>query len=200
MRPIGRRDCPNVKLLPEPALKLCARPPMQTRSYRSLRNRPHRADDTPDGVEAQGHLPYQPGAGRTNRILRGDPDVRSMTACSTSHLRGWWPLLTAGLAFSTGCSWSDSHGTRHTLVLGVGWIRSASVTNAILVREEHILGAMLGTSGIAAGYSGLHTVSIDPQRTSNALLSVHSRPLSLDVRALGFSEHPDRPQALSSTE
>lgn len=84
-----------------------------------------------------------------------------------------WLALTLLLS---GCTLTDSTGTRHSFVIGFG-ILSVQQTNSVLVYKSQILGLGAGDlPGMAftAGYSS----SIGVCATSNTLVEVSQKPFA----------------------
>jgi len=90
-------------------------------------------------------------------------------------------LLSAVCAGSTGCSWTDRHGTHH-LILGLGFgVVTTTNRPGVDVYDSAVLGAALGPDGGGIGWMRRHRVQIDPQRASNVVISIKSTPGGLTI-------------------
>lgn len=82
---------------------------------------------------------------------------------------------------STGCSWTDRHGTHHLIVgLGFGLVTTTN-RPGVNVYDARVLGAAAGPDGAGVGWMQHHRVQIDPARASNVVISIHARPGGLTV-------------------
>ena len=84
------------------------------------------------------------------------------------------------LAIITGCSWHDSAGTKHTLILGIGMISSTNPVG-IVASDTKIIGISFDRSRITAGISQQHLVTIDPEHAQDAVISLTSTPFTLSL-------------------
>ncbi len=87
-------------------------------------------------------------------------------------------LLALGLV--SGCTWTSSNGSRHTIILGIGYVSHAEA-KGISASDLSTLGITC-ENGISAGYARNHRVEIDPNTAPNAIVSVKARPFSLEVK------------------
>lgn len=85
------------------------------------------------------------------------------------------------LVGSTGCSWTDKHGTHH-LIVGIGF-GLVTTTNrpGVDVYESAVLGAAAGPDGAGIGWLRHHRVQIDPELASNVVISIKSTPGNLTI-------------------
>lgn len=90
-------------------------------------------------------------------------------------------LLGVLLLAVTGCSWRDKNGTSHTVVVGFGIVSTVDQPG-VCAQDCKALGVVVGRSGVNAGLVQTHRVSIDPNEATNAIIQVHSTPLSLTVK------------------
>jgi hypothetical protein len=81
-----------------------------------------------------------------------------------------------------GCSWSDSHGTHH-LIVGVGFgVITTTNRPGVDVYDTRILGVSAGPDGVGAGWMQHHSVKINPNLASNAVISVKSISGGLEIK------------------
>ena len=83
---------------------------------------------------------------------------------------------------ASGCSWTDKGGTHH-LIVGIGFaVVTCTNRTGVEVRDDRALGLMLGTDGGGIGWMRHHLVAIDPERASNAIVSIKATPFNLTIR------------------
>ena len=90
-------------------------------------------------------------------------------------------VLPALLLVSAGC-WTDKHGTRHRLIVGIGFgVITTTNQPGVEVSDSRVLGLQLGPDMVGAGYLSRHRVVIDPEIASNVVVSVKANPFDFTV-------------------
>jgi len=90
--------------------------------------------------------------------------------------------IALAVTFWSGCSWTDHGGTHHLIVgLGFGIVTTTNRTG-VEVRDDRVLGAMIGPDGGGVGWLRRHRVAIDPEKASNTVVSIKATPLALTVK------------------
>lgn len=93
------------------------------------------------------------------------------------------------MSLLAGCAWTDHHGVRHTLVIGVGYVSQAT-TNGVSASDLGAVG-ITWDRGVTIGLVRSHHVEIDPNTASNAVVSIRAAPFSLEVKSLDpYGEGP----------
>ena len=86
------------------------------------------------------------------------------------------------LLLLTGCSWIDSKGVKHSLIIGLGYVSQADATG-IEVTDFGAAGIALD-QGVSIGLMRKTSVEINPNTASNAIVSVKASPFSLNIRKI----------------
>jgi hypothetical protein len=80
----------------------------------------------------------------------------------------------------TGCSWIDSEGTTHSLIIGLGYVSQATTTG-INVVDIGVAGITCD-EGISFGLLKKTQLKINPSTAPNAIISVNTLPFSLSIK------------------
>lgn len=97
-------------------------------------------------------------------------------------------LIVSTLMFLlTGCSWIDSKGVKHSLIIGLGYVSQVDVTG-IKATDFGVAGISLD-QGISLGLMKKTSVEINPNTAPNAIVSVKATPFSLTVRNIDQKEN-----------
>jgi hypothetical protein len=80
-----------------------------------------------------------------------------------------------GAFLGTGCAvpWTGKDGTRHHLIVGLGWVRAGSQTG-VVAEDIRALGLTAHSGGGAVGLFRRHRVELDPRAASNAVVAIRS--------------------------
>ena len=86
------------------------------------------------------------------------------------------------LLLLTGCSWIDSKGVKHSLIIGLGYVSQANATG-IKVTDFGVAGIALD-EGVSLGLMRKTSVEINSNTAPNAIVSVKASPFSLNIRKI----------------
>jgi hypothetical protein len=104
-----------------------------------------------------------------------------------------WPSISARLICSIllfllqGCSWVDSNGINHTLIIGFGYVSQASATG--ISAADMTVAGIAFDHGISLGLMKKMRVEINPNTASNAIVSIKAAPFSLAVKNFNQNEN-----------
>lgn len=82
----------------------------------------------------------------------------------------------------TGCAlpWTGKDGTRHHLIVGLGWVRTGTQTG-VVAEDVRALGLTANSGGGAVGLFRRHRVEFDPHAASNAVVAIRSGAYGLSI-------------------
>jgi hypothetical protein len=81
------------------------------------------------------------------------------------------------LSLAGGCSWHDTSGTRHVVVIGFGVVSvQDSKPRAATVTKANVLGIKADSTGVSAGYSSSFVTAV-PDKAEDVRIESSTRPL-----------------------
>ncbi|MCQ8116672.1 hypothetical protein [Methylomonas rosea] len=100
----------------------------------------------------------------------------------------WWALYCCVLIFlDTGCAWIDQNGTKHHLILGLGYFSEAKIDG--MVANDLAVAGLTYDNGISLGLVRSYRVEIDPSLDINILTSIKTDPFSLEIKHIKDHNH-----------
>jgi hypothetical protein len=80
-------------------------------------------------------------------------------------------LVVAVLGVGCAVPWTAKDGTRHHLVVGLGWVRTGTQPG-IAAQDIRSLGLVASRDVGVVGLTTIHRIELDPQMASNAVVSI----------------------------
>jgi hypothetical protein len=95
----------------------------------------------------------------------------------------------AGAVLACGCAvpLTGKDGTRHHVIIGLGWVRTGSQPG-VAAEDLRTIGLVANASGGALGLSRIHRVELNPHLASNSVVAIRSGAGGLSLTNFAVSQ------------